>query len=396
MSAKDFLRRNKTTIQSKMTGNRQLILEKCYETGIITEGDHINLSSINKGDEMEHVVKLVNNIMGKGEKRCKEFLDLLQKDEAIKEALPELNDILLKYTPSLPKPAQESSSTAKTDDVGQDSNPKPKDDDEPYPLKSKPTGLCFIINNVDFKDNKPRLGSDADAERLAKVFSWLGFRVLMCKDQTKDQMDQVLKCLSSRDVSKLLEFKVKEWSDHRFTELQEVPTHGDAFICCILTHGNTGVVLGTDKEHLAIKYIKKMFKATDLSPLTNKPKVFLIQACQGGALHGRVVLPNVQSDDLQPASIPEEADFLIGMSTVEDYESFRDPNRGSWYIQTVCKRMEEGCPSGDDMGTILRRVNNDVSQMDGWMEERPEVIHKQMPEIRDTLRKKLVFSPHSN
>uniref|UniRef100_A0A673ARF7 Caspase-8 n=1 Tax=Sphaeramia orbicularis TaxID=375764 RepID=A0A673ARF7_9TELE len=342
-------------VKSKMTGNRQLILEKCYETGIITEGDHINLSSINKGDEMEHVVKLVNNIMGKGEKRCKEFLDLLQKDEAIKEALPELNDILLKYTPSLPKPAQESSST-------------------PYPLKSKPTGLCFIINNVDFKDNKPRLGSDADAERLAKVFSWLGFRVLMCKDQTKDQMDQVLKCLSSRDV----------------------PTHGDAFICCILTHGNTGVVLGTDKEHLAIKYIKKMFKATDLSPLTNKPKVFLIQACQGGALHGRVVLPNVQSDDLQPASIPEEADFLIGMSTVEDYESFRDPNRGSWYIQTVCKRMEEGCPSGDDMGTILRRVNNDVSQMDGWMEERPEVIHKQMPEIRDTLRKKLVFSPHSN
>ena len=75
------------------------------------------------------------------------------------------------------------------------------------------------------------------AESLAEVFSWLGFRVLMCKDQTKDQMDRALKCFASQsDVSQLQEFDVKEWSDNRFTDLQEAPKHGDAFICCILSH----------------------------------------------------------------------------------------------------------------------------------------------------------------
>ncbi|KAL3048706.1 hypothetical protein OYC64_007295 [Pagothenia borchgrevinki] len=77
-------------------------------------------------------------------------------------------------------------------------------EDEQYELKSQPTGLCLIINNKTFPgDGKKipenvRYGTDKDAESLADVFTWLGFRVLMCKDQTKDQMERALKCFASQ------------------------------------------------------------------------------------------------------------------------------------------------------------------------------------------------------
>ncbi len=184
------------------------------------------------------------------------------------------------------------------------------------------------------------------ADSLAKVFSWLGFRVLMCKDQTKDQMDRALKCFASlSDLSQLQEFNVQEWSDSRFMNLQEAPKHGDAFICCILSHGNKGVVLGCDGESLSIKQITRTFKASDQSPLTGKPKVFLIQACQGHLIQPGVLLKdNLQADDSQPLSIPEEADVLVAMATVEDYAALRNTVDGTWFIQSVCQQLKEGCP----------------------------------------------------
>lgn len=48
---------------------------------------------------------------------------------------------------------------------------------------------------------------------------------------------------------------------------------------------------------------------------------------------------------------------------------------------------------GDDMTTILLRVNDDVSQKEATSQPGEQ---KQMPEVRFTLRKRLVLSPHSN
>ncbi|XP_033971308.1 caspase-10-like [Trematomus bernacchii] len=204
--------------------------------------------------------RLVNKIMNKGEWACQAFLKLLQTDEAIQKTYPELENIL---------------------------------EDEQYELKSQPTGLCLIINNKTFVSGKPRRGTDKDAESLGKVFTWLGFRVLMCKDQTKDQMERALKCFASQcDLSQLQEVQVQEWTGSRFTELLEAPQHGDAFICYLLSHGGKGVVFGVDRKPLPIKQITRIFMATPQSPLTAKPKVFLIQACQGDQIH-----PKVVSDD---------------------------------------------------------------------------------------------------
>lgn len=180
---------------------------------------------------------------------------------------------------------------------------------------------------------------------LAEVFSWLGFRVLMCKDQTKEQMDRALKCFASlADLSELQKLNVEEWSDSGFTLLQEAPKHGDAFICCVLSHGSKGVVSGVDGKPLSIKEITTAFKATDHSPLTGKPKVFLIQACQGGQIQPGVLSPDLQADDSGSVFIPVEADVLVAFATVEDYKAMRHKIDGSWFIQSVCEQLKEGCP----------------------------------------------------
>ncbi|XP_034072017.1 LOW QUALITY PROTEIN: caspase-8-like [Gymnodraco acuticeps] len=275
--------------------------------------------------------------------------------------------------------------------------------DGQYELNSQPTGLCLIINNKHFSGGDVRRGTDKDAGSLAEVFSWLGFRVLMCKDQTKNQMERVLKCFASQcDLSQLQEFNVQEWTRSEFTDLLEAPQHGDAFICCVLSHGNKGGVSGTDGQSLRIKQITRTFIATPQSPLTAKPKVFLIQACQGRQIHPGVLSDDLQADDshsTQPAddshstSIPQEADILVHSSTVEEYISVRDPTKGSWFIQSVCEQLKEGCQRNEEIEVILRRVNYEVAGKEGVLRRGPV---KQMPAIWHTLRKGLVLTPHQN
>lgn len=175
------------------------------------------------------------------------------------------------------------------------------------------------------------------------MFSWLGFRVLLCKDQTQDQMVQTLAFFASlRDGAQLPELGVEEWSGAGFAAPQQVVGHGDAFLCCILSHGEKGAVLGTDSKPLAIKQITRTFRATEQSALTGKPKVFLIQACQGGQTQRGVVMKDLEVDG-DFLSVPEEADVLVAVATVEDHAAFRHPTHGSWFVQSVCQQLKERC-----------------------------------------------------
>ncbi|XP_034087921.1 caspase-8-like [Gymnodraco acuticeps] len=388
MAANDILRSNKTSILETLCADYRLILNKADQKKLITRREYTNLKSINKLDEEGHVVELVDKIMNKGEEACLAFLNLLQTDEDIQNTYPELKNILNNEHCLLPYPVQACS----VDNT--DNQPQRRKEDGQYELNSQPTGLCLIINNVHFRDGGVRHGTDKDAESLAKVFSWLRFRVLMCEDQTKDQMERALVCFASQcNFSQLQEFNVKEWTCSGFTNLQEAPRHGDAFICCVLSHGNKGVVLGIDGQPLPIKQITTTFMATPQSPLTAKPKVFLIQACQGRQIHPGVLLKGLQADDSHSTSIPQEADFLVHSATVEDYNAIRSKTEGSWFIQSVCNQLKVGCLRNEELEIILRRVNNEVAGKEGGA--MPSAV-KQMPEIRHTLRKGLVLTPNRN
>ncbi|KAF3840528.1 hypothetical protein F7725_006390 [Dissostichus mawsoni] len=188
-------------------------------------------------------------------------------------------------------------------------------------------------------------------------------------------MERALECFASQcDLSQLQEFKVKEWTRSGFTDLLEAPQHGDAFICCVLSHGSKGGVLGIDGQSLPIKQIERTFMETPQSPLTAKPKVFLIQACQGRLIHPGVLLNDLQADGSH--SIPKEADFLILF--------YKKPNGGE-LVHPICLNEE--------IEVILRRVNNEVAGKEGDLRRGPV---KQMPEMRHTLRKGLVLTPHQN
>lgn len=167
----------------------------------------------------------------------------------------------------------------------------------------------------------------------------------MCVDQTRDQIESTLNCISSHScVTQLQELHMKEFSSCGFTDLHEAPKHGDAFVCCILSHGAKGAVYGVDLKPLSIKQLTRTFNASALSPLSGKPKVFLIQACQGDRSHPGVLLPGLQPDESHSFFIPEEADVLLAMATVEDCRAMRHTVDGSWFVQSVCEQLREACP----------------------------------------------------
>ncbi|XP_005804657.1 caspase-8-like isoform X1 [Xiphophorus maculatus] len=387
-TATETLKRNKTKLIDVFCIDYPFILNKVQENKLVTSREYTNLKSINKEHVAGHVIELVDKIMNKGEETCQNFLELLQTDDIV-ETFPDLKS--MKLHDVLLKPVQ-ATSPCSADMVPEAKRLKK---DEVYELKSEPVGLCLIINNENFHSLKQRRGTDKDAERLAKVFSWLGFKVLMSKDQTRDQMEQTLKVVASplheERQLQLLELGVQEWCDDCLSAPQQPVRHGDAFVCCILTHGSLSQVYGVDSQPLVIKEIKKHFVATKLPALTGKPKVFLIQACQLDKVFAaqRGVLPNDVEED-SATSIPEEADFLVAVSTVEGYASFRHVVDGSWFIQSVCEQLELHCPSGEDFTSILHRVNDMVGQKEGSI---GVGLVKQAPEVKFTLRKKLVLSP---
>ena len=65
---------------------------------------------------------------------------------------------------------------------------------------------------------------------------------------------------------------------------QKNPIHknADMFVLFILTHGARGAVFGTDGVEQSIDSITSIFDSKQCPALKNKPKLFFIQACQGG------------------------------------------------------------------------------------------------------------------
>ncbi|XP_069082170.1 caspase-8 isoform X1 [Pleurodeles waltl] len=251
-----------------------------------------------------------------------------------------------------------------------------------YKMSSRPRGVCLILNNYDFakaraevhklRNLRDRHGTAADAAALSKVFSLLHFKIEESKDLTAEQIQKVVQSYGT--------------VDHK---------ESDCFVCCILSHGDKGTILGTDGKQVAIRELTACFTARNCRSLAGKPKVFFIQACQGESYHRGVML---ETDTTRPPSqydidantptecIPEEADFLVGMATMKNYVSYRSPTEGTWYIQSLCQHLNMSCPRGDDILTILTRVNQEVSAKYDQKNK-----GKQMPQPSFTLRKRLLF-----
>ncbi|XP_048165076.1 caspase-10 isoform X1 [Corvus hawaiiensis] len=241
-----------------------------------------------------------------------------------------------------------------------------------YKMDGPHRGFCLIINNVNFNSSQ-RKGSCKDAEQLERVFTWLGLDVRTYTD------------LTSGDIRSLMQ----TWQD-----LQD---HEDrnCFVCCILSHGESGAIYGTDEKLVLIRTLMSHFTASRCPQLAAKPKLFFIQACQGNKIQRPVYVDTgAQTSDLSSMqdsfplfeSIPEEADFLLSMATVDGYVSFRHIEEGTWYIQALCSKLQLLVPRGEDILSILTQVNEDVARRVS-----PSGTKKQMPQPAYTFRKKFIF-----
>lgn len=245
--------------------------------------------------------------------------------------------------------------------------------DEYYILTQRPLGYCLIINNCNFMEStklQKRTGTDMDKDRLSRLFSRMHFKIEVRNDLEASAIKDEIKTFAKKNHAQM-----------------------GAFVCCILSHGEKGTVLGTDGKPVEIREVTLPFAGC--KTLANKPKLFFIQACQGDEAQIGVWTADGHEEEKEEEyeedagimvfrKIPVEADFLIGMATVEHYRAYRHTKQGSIFIQELCQKMEELCPRKEDILSILTKVNFEVSK---------KILkgHKQMPEPRYTLTKKLVL-----
>uniref|UniRef100_A0A8C3TLT2 Caspase-8 n=1 Tax=Catharus ustulatus TaxID=91951 RepID=A0A8C3TLT2_CATUS len=276
-----------------------------------------------------------------------------------------LKDILQRVRPDLKKriDAYEEKKKGKSISSGKAA----KQHGKIYKMKNNPHGYCLILNNHLFRNPlHNREGTLQDGEAVKRVFKWLQFETIEYMNLEGEKIRETVKEYSKKD--------------HR---------NMDCFVCFIFSHGEKDKIKGVDDECVNIEELISCFTGTKCPSLAGKPKVFIIQACQGSKHHPSVTVEADSSGHLEVdasplTSIPDKADILIGMSTVEDFLSFRSCKTGSVYIQSLCKKMELLCPQRVDFAAILTEVNNEVAgrELEG---------SKQMPKITSTLLKQLIF-----
>lgn len=106
-------------------------------------------------------------------------------------------------------------------------------------------------------DKYPRNGTDVDASAILTLFQEMGFITEDHHNLSVYEMRKVFKAAAKRDYS-----------------------GASCFCCCVLSHGQEGVIYGTDGT-IDIREMTSFFHGTNLS---GKPKLFFFQACQGELL----------------------------------------------------------------------------------------------------------------
>ncbi|XP_037531026.1 caspase-3b [Nematolebias whitei] len=262
------------------------------------------------------------------------------------------------------KKVEETASTC----CSSDSKPVVKDPHR-YNMEYPCIGTCLIINNKNFHRSTKmdfREGTDVDATSVQKTFKRLGYKISVFNDQSVEEMKRQMERVSQEDHSQ-----------------------SASFVCVLLSHGKEGVIYGTDGV-VSIDTLIGYFKGYKCLSLVGKPKLFFIQACRGSAVDDGVTIETDSVEEQTTEKIPVEADFLYAYSTAPGYFSWRNPLKGSWFIQSLCETLE--IFKGElDLMQILTRVNNKVARHFKSFSNFPVSNKKQIPCIVSMLTKDFYF-----
>jgi hypothetical protein len=244
-------------------------------------------------------------------------------------------------------------------------------DESEYRMNHSRRGYALIINNKIFDpklEMAKRDGTDRDAAGLESSLIKLGFDIKLFHNLTANSMRDIITKFSKIDHS-----------------------NADCFMCIIMSHGDNGIIYGTDQE-IEIEQLTQPFKFN--TTLAGKPKLFFIQACRGTML-----MEGIDSNpyEIQYCNkIPLQADYLIGYSTISGYFSWRNSANGSWFIQSLCAVLNESGKKLEIM-QLLTQVNRRVAYHFESNTNEPSMHgKKQIPCIVSMLTKELYFKPKTS
>ncbi|NWT30960.1 CASP3 protein, partial [Cardinalis cardinalis] len=240
--------------------------------------------------------------------------------------------------------------------------------DYSYRMDYPEMGECVIINNKNFQPHtrmSPRSGTDADAANVREVFMNLGYKIKINNDLSCGNIFKLLKKVSEEDHSKR-----------------------SSFVCVLLSHGDEGLIYGTDGP-LELKALTSLFRGDRCRSLAGKPKLFFIQACRGKELDAGIETDS-GSEETMCQKIPVEADFLYAYSTAPGYYSWRNSVQGSWFIQSLCEMLQKHAGKLELM-QILTRVNRKVAEYESCSTQQDFNAKKQIPCIVSMLTKEFYF-----
>ncbi|EAA00248.5 AGAP011951-PA, partial [Anopheles gambiae str. PEST] len=196
--------------------------------------------------------------------------------------------------------------------------------DECYDTSNARRGIALIINQVIFSSMAVRVGSSKDRTDISTVLQRIGFEVRVMDDPNRKQLLSALKQLAGEDHS-----------------------HSDCLVVVVMTHGKENNLLYASDKSYEANQLWEPFIGDACPSLIGKPKLFFVQACRGKKLDEGVIQATISIDSVDTQSspgsmryvIPAMADLLVMYSTYDGHYSWRNPSKGSWFIQSLCAEL---------------------------------------------------------
>eukprot|EP00092_Neocalanus_flemingeri_P020369 GFUD01022067.1.p1 GENE.GFUD01022067.1~~GFUD01022067.1.p1 ORF type:complete len:449 (-),score=114.34 GFUD01022067.1:342-1688(-) len=264
-----------------------------------------------------------------------------------------------------------------------------------YDMYSRPKGLALIIDIEVYENDVQarRFGSNVDVENIKALLCGLEFDVSVHTNLPLAQF-----------VKEITEF----CSNKKHLE-------ADMSVVVILSHGSDGVVYAADGQAVNMEYIYEFFNNRNCPLLRGKPKFFIVQACRGDIPDQGVDSREVTSVQPSPdktfaiakkrraevldaaAFIPDAGDLararptwedmIIAYSTIPGYASMRDPDKGTWFVQSLVEVFMSHAHD-TELVDLLRMTSERLSQFTN------EIGEKQTCNVEMRhLYKRIYFNP---
>ncbi|XP_027882106.1 caspase-3-like [Xiphophorus couchianus] len=192
---------------------------------------------------------------------------------------------------------------------------------------------AVLVSVATFDSGVPlekRSGANRDAKKLHRILTKLGYKVELHMDP------------SSKEIYNL------------FSEESRRPVK-DCFLAVLSSHGEEGCVFGSDGKPVRLS---RVFTYFDNECMEKKTKLFLIQACRGGALDDGVEVDSSVSRFPPYLSVP--VDTAVMFATSPGYGAFMNLT-GSVFLQSFCSLLEEQGHSNLELTKLMTRLSHRVA-----------------------------------